>query len=61
MTEVLGEMVKEGKMVYGHEMEGQWLECGNYEGWMKANAYMALKHPEYGKGISSFLKEQKLI
>jgi len=61
LTEVFADMVKAGKMIYGYEIEGQWLECGNYEGWMKANAFLALKHPTYGEDIKNFLKQEKVI
>ena len=61
LTEVFADMVKAGKMIYGYEVEGQWLECGNYEGWMRSNAYLALKHPTYGKDIKNFLKQEKVI
>ncbi len=61
LAEVLGEMVKDGKMVYGHLVEGKWLECGNIAGWLQSNVYMAFKHPEFGKEIQRFAKEDKLI
>lgn len=61
LTEVFADMVKAGKMIYGYEIEGQWLECGNYEGFMKSNTYLALKHPIYGKNIKTFLKQEKLV
>jgi len=61
LTEVLGEMVKDGNMVYGYEIEGEWLECGDHEGFMKSNVYMALKHPEFGKSLQKFVKKNKLV
>ena len=61
LTEVFSDMVKAGKMIYGYEIEGQWLECGSYKGWMKSNAYLALKHPIYGKDIKAFFKQEKLV
>lgn len=49
--ETLGEMVQEGKMVYGYEIEGKWLECGNKKAWMKSNLYLT----------QQFLKDEHLL
>ncbi len=50
-------MIKDGKMIYGYEVEGRWLECGNKLDWLKSNFYFSLKHPQYGPELRSFLKE----
>ena len=60
LTEALGEMVKSGKMVYGHEIDGRWLECGNQKGWLKASTYIALTHPTFGSDIQRFIKKERL-
>ena len=53
----LEKMIKDGKMVYGYEFEGKWLECGNKADWLKSNLYLALKHPQYGPDLRQFIKE----
>jgi len=49
--EALGEMVKEGKVVYGYELEGKWLECGNKKEWMMSNLYLT----------QQFLKDEHFV
>lgn len=51
-------MIKDGKMVYGYEFEGKWLECGNKLDWLKSNIYLSLKHPQFGPELRKFLKLQ---
>ncbi|MDD2731702.1 MAG: sugar phosphate nucleotidyltransferase [Candidatus Pacebacteria bacterium] len=57
LAEVLDKMIKDGKLVYGYEIEGKWLECGNKLSWLKSNIYFSLKHPKFGPEIKQFLKE----
>ncbi|MBI1984641.1 MAG: UTP--glucose-1-phosphate uridylyltransferase [Candidatus Wildermuthbacteria bacterium] len=61
LSEVLGEMVKDGKIVYGYEIEGKWWECGDKRSWLFSNTALALKHPEFGKDLQKFIKDEKLI
>lgn len=57
LTENLAKMVRDGKEVYGYEIEGRWLECGNKLAYLKSNLYLSLKHPQFGKELRKFLKE----
>lgn len=57
LAEVFDEMLKDGKIIYGYEFEGKWLECGNKMGWLKTFLYLSLKHPQYGLELKKFLKE----
>jgi UTP--glucose-1-phosphate uridylyltransferase len=57
LAEVLDKMVKDGKMVYGYEIEGKWLECGNKLSWLQSHLYLSLKHPQFGPELKKFLKE----
>jgi UTP--glucose-1-phosphate uridylyltransferase len=57
LADVLDKMVKDGKMVYGYEIEGKWLECGNKLSWLQSNLYLSLKHPQFGPELKKFLKE----
>ncbi|MFC1663912.1 sugar phosphate nucleotidyltransferase, partial [Patescibacteria group bacterium] len=43
LSEVLAEMVKDGKIVYGYEFEGKWLECGSKESWLESNMYLGAR------------------
>lgn len=61
LSETFGQMVKDGKVMYGHQCEGRWWECGEKEGWFKAFVYFAAKHPQYGREVREFMKEEKLI
>ncbi len=61
LAEVLEKMLKDGKMIYGYEFEGKWLECGNKLEWMKSHLYFSLKDPRFGPELRKFLKESKLI
>lgn len=56
LTENLAEMVKAGSEVYGYEVEGKWLECGNKLAYLKSNLYLSLKHPQFGKKLKKYLK-----
>ncbi len=60
LAEVLNDqMLKEGKVIYGYELEGNWLECGDKLRWLKSNLYLSLKHPKYGSELRDYLKEIK--
>ncbi|MDP6704641.1 MAG: sugar phosphate nucleotidyltransferase, partial [archaeon] len=48
LTEALGEMVKDGKIIYGYEVEGRWWDCGTMPSWLKSQLYFTLTSPEYG-------------
>ena len=56
LSHVLAKMVKDGKIIYGYEIEGEWLECGNKLGWLKSNCYLSLNHPEFGVELKKYLK-----
>lgn len=60
ITEVLGKMAEEGKAIYGYEIKGEWLECGNKMLWFKSFLTLALDHPEFGPKIKELLKDIKL-
>ena len=60
LTETFGQMVKDGKIIYGYQCEGRWWECGNKEGWLKSFVYFAATHPQFGKEIRKFIKDEKL-
>lgn len=51
------QMLKDGKLIYGYEFEGKWLECGDKLRWLKSHLYLSLKHPKYGPELKEYLKE----
>jgi UTP-glucose-1-phosphate uridylyltransferase len=53
-------MAEEGKQVYGCEIKGDWLECGNKALWFRSFLTLLLKHPEYDEGIKQFLRDYKI-
>lgn len=49
-------MLKDGKVIYGYEIEGEWLECGDKLRWLKSHLYLSLKHPRFGPELKKYLK-----
>jgi len=60
LADALRNMLDSGKMIYGYEIEGRWLECGTKLSWLESNLYLSLKHPEFGGKLKKFLEEEKL-
>jgi UTP--glucose-1-phosphate uridylyltransferase len=60
LAETLNKMIKDGKMIYGYEFEGKWLECGNKLGWLESNFYLTLRHPGFGPKLRKYLNEENL-
>ncbi len=61
LADALENYLKAGKVIYGLEIEGRWLESGNKLDWMKSNLYACLTHPYYGSELKDFLKKERLI
>lgn len=57
LSRAFAKMIKDGKIIYGYEIEGEWLECGNKLGWLKSHLYLSLHHPEFGPELKKYLKE----
>lgn len=47
--------VKDGGRFYGYEIEGEYYDCGDKLGYMKAMVNFGLKHPEIGKSFRQYL------
>lgn len=60
LSATLVDMAKDGKKVYGYEIEGKWLECGNKLVYLESNFYLSLKHPQFGPKLKQFLRKEKL-
>lgn len=57
LTAGLENMLQDGKIIYGYEIDGEWLEYNDKLNWLKANLYLSLRHPEFGEDIKKFLNE----
>ena len=57
LAEVFDKMISDGKVLYGCEFEGKWLECGSKASWLESNTYLSLKHQKYGENISKLIKK----
>jgi len=60
LSEVLGDIIRDGKIVYGYEIEGKWWEAGNKKDWLKTHLHYSLQDPKVGKELQQFLKEEKI-
>lgn len=60
ITQVLGKMAEEGKPVYGYEIKGEWLECGNKKLWLESFITLLLDNPEFGSEIRKKLRDMKI-
>jgi len=59
LAEAIKMMIEDGQIVYGAEIEGEWLECGRTIDWVKSNIVLSLNHPEYGPVLKAWLKKRK--
>lgn len=59
LAEVFDKMLSDGKIVYGYEFKGEWLECGDKSKWLKSFLYFALKDNRYGPELKQYLKDIK--
>jgi len=55
INDILDKILEDGKMIYGYEFKGKWLECGDKDRWIKSFLYLASKEEKYKK----YLKEIK--
>lgn len=59
LAEVFDRMLADGMPIYGYELSGEWLECGDKSKWLKSFIYMALKDPVFGKEMREYIKTIK--
>ncbi len=59
LAEVFDKMLSEGKIIYGYEIKGEWLECGDKLKWIKSFFYLALKDPRFKDELHQYLKTLK--
>jgi len=59
LADALRKVLDSGKIIYGYEIEGRWLECGTKSSWIESNLYLCFKNPEFRKRAVEILKEVK--
>jgi len=59
LAEVFDKMLSEGKIIYGCELKGEWLECGDKLKWLKSFFYFALKDPRFKDELRQYIKTIK--
>jgi UTP--glucose-1-phosphate uridylyltransferase len=47
--------LQEGKVIYGHEVEGDRYDCGDKFGFIQATINMGLKHPEIKEKLKKYI------
>ncbi|MEK7663851.1 MAG: sugar phosphate nucleotidyltransferase [Patescibacteria group bacterium] len=57
LGEIFDRMLDDGKVIYGYELKGEWLECGDKLKWLKSFFYLSLKDPVFGKELKEYLKK----
>ena len=50
-------MLSDGKIIYGYELKGEWLECGDKLKWLKSFFYLALKDPRFKDELKQYLDQ----
>ena len=56
LAEVFQKMLEDGKTIYGCEIKGEWLECGDKLKWLKSFFYLSLKDSRYKDELKQYLK-----
>ncbi len=59
LGEVFEKMLNDGKTIYGYEVKGEWLECGDKAKWLKSFLYLALKDARFGPELREYIKSLK--
>jgi len=59
LAEVFDKMLNDGKTIYGYELKGEWLECGDKFKWLKSFMYFALKDARFGEELKKYIKTIK--
>lgn len=59
LAEVLAKMLDDGKIIYGYELKGEWLECGDKLKWIKSFFYTCLRDERYREELKQYIKTIK--
>ncbi len=57
LTDALAAYVKDGGALYGYEVKGDFYDCGDKLGFLKAVVNFGVKHPQVGKHFGAYLRE----
>jgi UTP--glucose-1-phosphate uridylyltransferase len=57
LANALKRFLDSGKMIYGYEIKGRWLECGTKSSWLESNLYLCLKDPKFKMKAREIMKE----
>lgn len=60
ITGAIDKYVKDGGKCYGYEVKGDYYDCGDKLGFMRAVVNFGLKHPEVGRGFREYLKNLEI-
>jgi len=59
LAEVFDKMLSDGKTIYGYELKGEWLECGDKLKWLKSFLYFSIKDARFGSELKQYIKTIK--
>lgn len=59
LASALHDMLRNEKQVYGYELEGEWIPCGDRLDFAKSTVKLAASHPELGEEFRKFLQSFK--
>ena len=59
LAEVFDKMLSDGKTIYGYELKGEWLECGDKLKWLKSFMYFSIKDARFGSELKQYIKTIK--
>ncbi len=48
LADAIKKMIEDGQIIYGYELDGKWLECGNKKDWLASSSFLLAHHPQYG-------------
>ncbi|MGC9031391.1 MAG: UTP--glucose-1-phosphate uridylyltransferase [Minisyncoccia bacterium] len=60
IADALSLMIQDGKIIYGYEFEGEWIECGKISDWLISNLYLSLMDEKFGPMLKDFIKKLKI-
>lgn len=55
LTDALENLLRDGKIIYGYEIDGKWLKCGNKKDWLKSNLWLSLKDSQIKEEVKKYL------
>ncbi len=57
LARALDIMIKDGKTIYGYELDGQWLQCNGKLNFMKSDLFLSLNNQDLGPDLKKYLNE----